>query len=179
MLCPPDDLQARPVVVDRRDLHVDQAARERGVTDRVLGDIADVPCGLAWPRNPERSGGEDPWRGGVNRGRDLGGRADEVQQHIGTTRALGGSIKHWRLVEVPAGRGSNRGETQAGLEAEFARLWGCGVASHPATLPDSAAAQRHRLQPSMRSMSTASARITRNMGEFLGQTVVVAGLARE
>ena len=42
----PDDLEAGPVVVDRRDLDVDHADRERGLADGVLVDLADVPPAL-------------------------------------------------------------------------------------------------------------------------------------
>ena len=88
MLFPSDDIQAGPVLVNRCHFHVDQAARERNLTDRVLRDVADVPRNLARPSNPQRSGRENPWCGGLNRGVNLGRKTDEVQQHVGATLAF-------------------------------------------------------------------------------------------
>ena len=41
-------------------LHVDQSDRQRMAADDVIGDVAAVTAGPAWPRDPQRPRGVDP-----------------------------------------------------------------------------------------------------------------------
>jgi NADH dehydrogenase len=62
VLYPPDESKAGPVLVDGRDLDVDQPEWQRDLADHVVGDIAVVAGRPARPGGPDCSGGIDPLR---------------------------------------------------------------------------------------------------------------------
>src|SRR5581483_5399258 len=78
----PDQTQAGPVVVDRGDLDVDEAERERYRADHVVGDVAAVPRGAARPGHPDRPGREDPLRQAGQLRVQFGRRAAERDDHV-------------------------------------------------------------------------------------------------
>ena len=49
------ELEARPHLADRADLHVDEADGQRELADRVLGDVGRDLRRFLRPRNPDRA----------------------------------------------------------------------------------------------------------------------------
>src|SRR2546421_1684509 len=56
-LLAPDELQGRPVLVERGDLDVHQPPRQDELAQAVLADVADVAGRLARPGDPQRTAG--------------------------------------------------------------------------------------------------------------------------
>lgn len=58
-LAPPHEAQPRPVLVERRDLHVDEPHGQRDVADVLVVDVAVVATGAPRPGDPQCPRGED------------------------------------------------------------------------------------------------------------------------
>src|SRR6202040_26657 len=78
----PDEAEARPVLVDGRDLHVHEAELEGAGPHSVVRGVAAVPAGPARPQAPHRAGREDAPAQRRQPVGDLVGGTEERDDHV-------------------------------------------------------------------------------------------------
>jgi hypothetical protein len=138
---PPHELESRPIIIERRNLYVDEARRQDEITQEVLRNVTLVAPGLARPRDPN---------GRVIRRRpnhlsgaplQLGGRPDEYDRNIErpTETRLHCDVRR-QVRHVPSFRRTDYGDREPGPNAEFLHQRRARVPRGDRVLPFSSAA---------------------------------------
>src|SRR5215469_5975855 len=124
---PPDQAQARPVLVDGGHLDVDQAEVKGVLPDDVIGDVAVVAGRPAGPGGPQRAGRGDPPGQRGQPVRDLGPGPEERDDHVGGAVRAGAAQAVGWFAQLPAGWRFVERDPVPRLEAQLASLGGGGV----------------------------------------------------
>ena len=143
MLAPPDELQPRPGLVDRRDLDVHEPERQRDLAHDVLRDVGRHLRGALRPCDPERPVGEDRRGERLDVSRERLARGREGDDDV---RLAGSGV-----LRAPAGSGSNsaaapraRRRARRSPPSPIPSLRGSGVPEYPALTRRARSSRRRR-----------------------------------
>src|SRR6266566_3068905 len=123
VLDPPDEPQARPVVVDGGHLDVDQADGQRLVPDEAFRDVAAMPGRAPRPGHPQRPGGIYPPAKLADLRGDVARLGEERHDHVRLPVRAGPGQPVRRTGQPPAVRRLVQADPVSRLEAQLGRLW--------------------------------------------------------